>query len=356
MITILFSLFLWQHSIVHSSDSIPSLSSQTFNSDKNGDQIEIPETLRPLRSSSSVLISDSNLPPRCNIKTISLSQPYPNERVINTLPTIPIIYKGLSSRNAPLMELSVKEKLLSESGDNLVTLSSSNTYSHDKIQMTLREYIETMNPNFQTSAGVSSDHANETYYLFGNNHGEIWQTFTDLYHLPPCSYCKEAGAVTIGLGGQYSGVSFHYHGPGFAEVIHGSKKFFLYPPPSRSSSSPSSSSSLSLSERYGFYPNLTQAEWFQTIYPTILQQQLQPEAQGRGQGERQGEGEGGGEGGVADDFYECEIFPGDILYFPDQWYHGTLNMAEFNFFVSVFIDPQLIKENHRTATLSRGME
>ena len=32
------------------------------------------------------------------------------------------------------------------------------------------------------------------------------------------------------LGGYLSGVAFHFHGPGFSEVIHGSKQWFLFPP------------------------------------------------------------------------------------------------------------------------------
>jgi hypothetical protein len=344
---IFFFPFVWRGSTATapSSDYHSTLgsysSSHIFTSEMNGDQVDVEEIIQ-----SSTLGSSDSPSRRCNIQTISLSNPYPNERTIHTLPHIPILYKGLSSRNSPLMNLSAKERLLLESGDSLVTLSSSNTYSHDKILMTLREYIETMNSNPNT------DQSNETYYLFGNNHGKIWETFTNLYHLPPFPYCQTAGAVTIGLGGRHSGVSFHYHGPGFAEVIHGSKKFFLYPP------SPSSS----LSQKYGFHPNMTQVEWYETIYPTILLQQQQRQRQQQQQRQQEevsslqrkseerknkkstkNEEDQGDEENF-DDFYECEIFPGDILYFPDQWYHGTLNMQDYNFFVSVFIDPQLIKD------------
>lgn len=42
-------------------------------------------------------------------------------------------------------------------------------------------------------------------------------------------------------------------------------------------------------------------------------------------------------------FYHCIIEAGDILYFPDRWMHATLNNDKYNFFVSLFIDKQLLR-------------
>ena len=42
-----------------------------------------------------------------------------------------------------------------------------------------------------------------------------------------------------------TGVPFHFHGPGFAEVIHGAKRWFLYP----------------FEERPEFDPDRTTLEW-----------------------------------------------------------------------------------------------
>ena len=41
-------------------------------------------------------------------------------------------------------------------------------------------------------------------------------------------------------------------------------------------------------------------------------------------------------------FYHCIIGKGDILYFPDRWMHATLNNDQYNFFVSLFVDKQLL--------------
>lgn len=44
---------------------------------------------------------------------------------------------------------------------------------------------------------------------------------------------------------------------------------------------------------------------------------------------------------LSEELQECVIVPGDALYFPAQWMHGTLNLAPYNLFVSVFLDLQL---------------
>lgn len=216
-----------------------------------------------------------------------------------------------------------------------VILSSSNSYSHGKVNMLLGDYLnlienqfnnnkeneiqvkkelkegeiheeEIINTNNNKNNIIQQNKSNETYYLFGNNDNIAFKYFESLYEIPPCDNCREAGAVTIGIGGQYSGVSFHYHGPGFSEVIHGSKKFFLFPPDVPLHS-------------YQFHPNMTMQQWYEDVYPLIMDHP---------------------------DLYECEIFPGDILYFPARWYHGTLNMQGYNFFVSLFLDPQLMKNKN----------
>lgn len=46
---------------------------------------------------------------------------------------------------------------------------------------------------------------------------------------------------------------------------------------------------------------------------------------------------------LAHHLYECELNPNEVLYFPSLWMHATLNMDEYNVFMSVFIDTQLIK-------------
>eukprot|EP01035_Chromulina_nebulosa_P020154 gene20154-26167_t len=96
-------------------------------------------------------------------------------------------------------------------------------------------------------------------------------------------------AVTFGLGDQLSGISFHFHSKGYSEVILGKKLWLLYPE--------------QVKQPIGHHPNISMAQCL----------------------------------------HHCVIEPGDILYFPDNWMHATVNLDEYNLFVSVFIDNQLIK-------------
>ena len=229
----------------------------------------------------------------CNIKQVTLAK----GAVISELPDIPVLYRRHEYINSAVRAASTKDKLTGvEHGQEHVLLSSSNTYSHDRLEMTLRDYVLSMNDHLTSKS-------NETYYLFGGNTGPIWTKLENLYNLPPYLYAKEAGAVTFGIGGTNSGVSFHLHGPGFSEVVHGSKRFFLY-------SSTTDTKGL-------FDPDTTQADWLSTNYPTAKNNPNRP-------------------------LYECIIYPGEILYFPDKWMHATLNVEEYNVFVSVFVDLQLV--------------
>ncbi|XP_075755320.1 jmjC domain-containing protein 8 isoform X3 [Pelodiscus sinensis] len=93
--------------------------------------------------------------------------------------------------------------------------------------------------------------------------------------------------------GSGSGVPFHWHGPGYSEVIYGRKRWFLYPP----------------EKTPEFHPNKTTLSWLLDTYPF-----LPPE----------------------DRPVECTIRPGEVLYFPDRWWHATLNL-DTSVFISTFL-------------------
>jgi len=180
------------------------------------------------------------------------------------------------------------DTLLKNMGNMLVELSSSNSYSKDKVSVSLAEYINQIMP-----LQGSSQQSNETFYLFGNNHGELWQGLLANYNRPPCTTCGEEAALSFGIGGAGSGVAFHMHGPGFSEVLHGEKRWFLYPP----------------AFPLTWNPDHTQQTWLKEVYP-FLEESQRP--------------------------LECTIQPGEVLYFPNGWIHATLNLNEYTVFVSTF--------------------
>ena len=288
----------------------------------------------------------------CNIP----KQPISNLIGMKTLPDEPVIYIADSKRQNKMQQHSTRDYLLENYGDIEVILSSSNTYSHGRYTSTLEEYIT-------TSVDTSSQYSNESFYLFGNNYNSIFKELSTLYQIPPCYYCDIAGAKTIGIGGYASGVSFHYHGSGFSEAILGTKRWFLYPP--------NVTKLINL-----FNPNMTVSNWVDIIYPIIKSQDsdiivtdstINPNSFFLNNNNYNNIENiinnyiynNNNTNNILtidqlslytellnilnNNLYECTIQPGEILYFPTLWMHATLNTDNYNVFMSVFLDTQLMQ-------------
>ena len=233
----------------------------------------------------------------CNIVRISIDE-YVQSAVHTSLTEQPFIIVDSERRQDNLISIASRENLIANHGKFPVKLTSSNTYSHGEASMTLEQYVH-------LEVDIDAGKANETFYLFGNNYHGIFKDLANLYKTPPCKYCEKAGAKTIGIGGMNSGVAFHFHGPGFSEVIIGRKRWLLFPP--------------SVRPVPGFNPNMTVKYWVDNVYPSLSYAQ-------RSQ------------------LKDCTIYPGESLYFPDFWMHATLNLDSYNFFVSLFLDIQLMRD------------
>ncbi|NXH87931.1 JMJD8 protein, partial [Edolisoma coerulescens] len=156
------------------------------------------------------------------------------------------------------------------------------------VDVPFREYVEhLLKP--QDPARLGSD----TLYFFGDNNFTEWGPLFQHYVPPPFRIPGTNPAYSFGIAGSGSGVPFHWHGPGFSEVIFGRKRWFLYPP----------------DKTPHFHPNETTLAWLQHTYPTL------PPAQRP---------------------LECTLRPGEVLYFPDRWWHATLNL-DTSVFISTFL-------------------
>nr|XP_031303286.1 jmjC domain-containing protein 8 isoform X3 [Camelus dromedarius] len=170
----------------------------------------------------------------------------------------PVILQGLTD-NSRFRVLCSRERLLASFGDSVVRLSTANTYSYRKVDLPFQEYVEQMlHPQDPLSMGNGT-----------------------------------TPAYSFGIAGAGSGVPFHWHGPGFSEVIYGRKRWFLYPP----------------EKTPEFHPNKTTLAWLRDTYPALA-----PSARP----------------------LECTIQAGEVLYFPDRWWHATLNL-DTSVFISTFL-------------------
>ncbi|XP_040566093.1 jmjC domain-containing protein 8 [Lepeophtheirus salmonis] len=194
------------------------------------------------------------------------------------------------TNNAKFRALVNRDHLVKHWGHKTVTLSSANSYSYEKKKVLLEDYLETMmGPASPTKL------ANETFYFFGDNDVDEWNDLFKEYILPPLNLPRHRSALSFGIAGPGTGVPFHYHGPGFAETLIGRKRWFLTAP----------------SHIPEFHPNKTTLQWFLEDYDRVKK-----EVQ----------------------ILECTIQPGDIIYFPDKWWHAILNI-DTSVFMSTFLSP-----------------
>jgi len=202
---------------------------------------------------------------------------------------VPIVIRDATD-NSVFRALCQRDRLVEDWGWTTVKLSSANSYSYDKRDVSLNHYCAHMiKPQRKDTL------ANETFYFFGDNNMKEWESFFENYKIPPFTLPLHYPALSFGLAGPGTGVPFHFHGPGFAETIYGRKRWFLTPPDVKPE----------------FHPNKTTLQWFVDDYPKIKENTY---------------------------IYECTLKPGELIYFPDKWWHATLNI-DTSVFISTFLSP-----------------
>jgi hypothetical protein len=275
---------------------------------------------------------------RCNIDKVSLLSLDKFERVYNRKK--PVIVQGGEDSNAHFRKMVQKENLLADFGKIEVMLGSANAYTKGVRKATLSEYVHNIRPHDLSKSGKATE------YLFGNTHGPEWDTLLKHYTHPPLERASgDYTTLSYGMGGKFSGVPFHGHGPGWSEVLIGAKHWFLYPPKVPPPE---------------FDPDQAQVAWYRDVYPRVhalpsnisasantpsfgVRMQGAPPISYGGARERITQKAKGNEDGEVDDeeplplpLHECTIGPGDLLYFPAHWQHATLNLGDYNVFVSAF--------------------
>jgi hypothetical protein len=121
---------------------------------------------------------------------------------------------------------------------------------------------------------------------------------------------------SFGLGGHRSGVPFHFHGGALAEVLHGRKRWWLFPPKARSDSASQQDQSPFEDEASSlpfpsFRPELSQLQWLATEYPSLSPSERP---------------------------LQCTLGPHELLYVPAGFMHATTNLGPLSVFVSTFLD------------------
>jgi hypothetical protein len=215
-------------------------------------------------------------------------------------------------------------------GDKTVTLGTANTYTgRSTVQKRLEEYLSYIDND--QPGGRRGD---ESWYLFGDNSEAFWADVLEPYvpprfsdpsiPSPPRPDALAMRTLAFGIGGRGSGVPFHTHGPGWSEVLHGAKQWFLVPPPGSTTTDEGGEQTRREGSRTAstfrppqfFDPNASTLQWTRSTNYTRFGQR--------------------GEITEGLNLLECVIRPGDALFFPSQWFHATLNLEPYTAFVSAF--------------------
>uniref|UniRef100_A0A183CN83 JmjC domain-containing protein n=1 Tax=Globodera pallida TaxID=36090 RepID=A0A183CN83_GLOPA len=200
----------------------------------------------------------------------------------------PVIIEGV--RNGWLRKRCRREAMLAEWHAVPVVLTSANTYSYKKVETTFGDYVQRL-----LRAQNLSTLGNETLYLFGDIDQTLWKPLLDDYIRPRWTIPGYGQALSFGVAAVGTGVPFHFHGPGFGEVIFGAKRWFLYPE----------------HRRPRWDPDKSTLQWYSQVLPTVS---------------------------VKERPLDCLLKPGELIYFPDKWWHATLN-AKTSVFISTFLSP-----------------
>ena len=197
--------------------------------------------------------------------------------------------------NVQFRNMTQPDNLLAYFGPDFpITLSSSNALSEHRRHTTLAQYIH--ETTIATPETTPEQRSNESWYLFGETYSDAWRELLyPHYTRPPCVTCPDPDnvALAFGIGNRGSGVQWHVHGPGFSETLHGRKHWILYPP--------NHTSNMMLDK------DQSSRQWMEYVYPTVTVKPM-----------------------------ECTLNPGDLIYFPNHWWHATINLDPYTAFISTF--------------------
>eukprot|EP00406_Dinophysis_acuminata_P047247 CAMPEP_0179314294 /NCGR_PEP_ID=MMETSP0797-20121207/54349_1 /TAXON_ID=47934 /ORGANISM="Dinophysis acuminata, Strain DAEP01" /LENGTH=285 /DNA_ID=CAMNT_0021024537 /DNA_START=60 /DNA_END=913 /DNA_ORIENTATION=+ len=230
----------------------------------------------------------------CNIPRL----PLPPDGGLKDLPVgdAPYIATLPAGHNMEAFAKLSREALLEGMGDVTCTPSGAGSNRKGYSEMRLREYMEDW-----MRRELSRD-PRENKYVFGE-FGEQWEPLRESYSVPPCRKCApEDVAITIGLGGLHSGAPWHFHNGGFIEMLHGRKHFAALP--AGDPAIPAIDAAIL---------NISMLHWH-------LEERPGMEA-----------------AGALGSLQECVIERGEVLYFPDRWHHGIVNLDPYTAFVSTFL-------------------
>lgn len=223
-------------------------------------------------------------PHPCNIDIIS--QEEFDRQFPQGFPTIyhkPVILR-LPENNRKMRDESTRDKAPSLFPSDRIMLPGANLYSFATNNVSVQEFMNLPETTAWEEAGKKLYMLTSDVKDFNSYNLPRVDTFTKSYE----------GGTRLGIGSLGSGAQWHNHGPGFCEALHGRKHWLL----------------VEKDRPTGYDKDRTARHWFEYEYTKYSEEHL----------------------------WECTLHPGDAIYFPNRFWHTTVNLDPYIAFVTTFFD------------------
>lgn len=208
----------------------------------------------------------------------------------------PIILERAPQVNAEVQNYTTKQHMIQKFATQSIPIAGIEAYAFRQEQTKVfSDYLDQLSsPNAMHTGGKSK--AKHVNFNFGVDQYGIG----DHYVVPDVINSTKLGDINsvienswhfqVAIAGYGVGLPFHWHGDVFAEVLHGVRRWFLYPP--------------HISPQ--FNPRTSSQQWFNDVYlPNYSENKAK-----------------------IDDLAECTMYPNQVLYVPADWFHATLSLGE----------------------------
>jgi len=309
---------------------------------------------------------------RCTIPILESSSP--KQFLDSYFGHSPVILRGLGKNN-PKFELFLHStsipRLRNDFANLSLTLATANTFSHQKQSMPLIDYIDNYltrpvsinesadnilywfgdheEPKHEyddgedTGDNINNDEDNISKSLFGNllarypipehvfklsssnnnnntsDNNNNANTFRYYSALNQPYNSRYSGRLSFGAGPAFSGTPFHYHSQVFAQMLHGKKRWFIFPPSNENNLNQEHPNNRFI-QSFIIKPELSAIQWINSLYTNNLN----------------GDNNEIADLLISNGLLECVLHSGDLLYLPDYWLHLTMNL-EPSVFISIFM-------------------
>jgi len=226
-------------------------------------------------------------------------------------------------------EMNRKENVLKTHGEKTIVLSSANTFSYEKKEVKLKDYLDERGKYLKPVQ--LHQRADKIWYWFGDNDHDAFGDFFPSFKrtsLIGKKYVPDNASVaySYGVGGPLSGVPYHIHGPGWSESIYGRKKWFLSPPmfvPVFNGNETAARAAMR------FKANGNKAKF--------KMKTMNMNGKNENKKMKNKNGFDVDKYGNEKKVLACVVHPNQAVYFPDRWWHATLNLDE-SVFISSFVN------------------